>query len=296
MPEPQAQLARPDTFERRAAQENFPVALRVLPRRVRTHLSAVYAFARLTDDLGDEGDASPAERLAALDRLDAGLDAVFAGEPADPPADPVLARLVPTVRACALPEEPFRRLVEANRIDQRVHRYATWAELREYCAYSADPVGRLVLAVFGASTPGREALSDDVCTALQLVEHVQDIGEDFARGRVYVPAEDLDRFGCTDADLAGAPASPALRRVAVFESDRARVLLRSGAELVAELSGNARLAVAGFVAGGLATLDAFAAADHDVLSEPRRPARTRVARHVAALLTRARVQSRSAAA
>ena len=284
MPQPQAQLARPETFRARATQENFPVALRLLPRGVRGHLLAIYGFARRTDDLGDEGDLSADERLAALDRLDADLDRLFAPRPGALPEDPVVAALVTTVRACGLAEEPFRRLIEANRIDQRVTRYATWPELRGYCTYSADPVGRLVLGVFGASTPRREALSDDVCTALQLVEHVQDIGEDHGRGRVYVPAEDLQQFGCDDADLGAPAASPALRRVVVFESDRARLLLRSGAALVADLHGSAHVAVAGFVAGGLAMLDAFAAAGHDVLATPCRPSRARTVRHALRLL------------
>jgi squalene synthase HpnC len=288
VPQPQAQLVRPDVSVARASEENFPVALRVLPRTVRTHLFAIYAFARLTDDLGDEGDATPAERLDALDRLDADLDRLFANPPGAAPEDPVVARLGPTVRACSLSDEPFRRLVEANRIDQRVTRYATWDQLRDYCAYSADPVGRLVLGVFGASTTRRDALSDDVCTALQLVEHLQDVGEDHARGRVYVPAEDLERFGCPDADLGDPVASPALRRVVLYESDRARVLLRSGVALVADLSGSARLAVAGFVAGGLATLDSFAAAGHDVLSAKRRPRPSVIARHAAGVCAAAR--------
>jgi phytoene/squalene synthetase len=150
-----------------------------------------------------------------------------------------------------------------------------------------------VLAVFGASTPARERLSDDVCTALQLIEHVQDVGEDRARGRVYLPAEDLARFGCGERDLGATVASPQLRRVVVFESDRARVLLRSGAELAADLAGSARLAVAGFTAGGLATLDAFAAAGHDVVARTVRPSRARVLRHVAALMAQARARART---
>jgi squalene synthase HpnC len=290
----------------RAAQENFPVALRVLPRDVRTHLLAVYGFARLTDDIGDEGAAGPDERLLALDRLESALDRAFAAasgettpswEDVDPAVAPmvvaVVARLVPTIRGCALPDEPFRRLIEANRVDQRVARYETWDQLRAYCTLSADPVGRLVLAVFGATTPARELLSDDVCTALQLIEHIQDVGEDYRRGRVYLPAEDLARFGCDEHDLGSTVASPALRRVVVYESDRARVLLRSGAGLVADLSGTARLAVAGFTAGGLATLDAFAAAGHDVVARTVRPSRAGVLRHLTSLLARARTQARS---
>jgi squalene synthase HpnC len=288
----------------RAAQENFPVALRVLPRDVRTHLLAVYGFARLTDDIGDEGAAGPDERLLALDRLESALDRAFAAasgettpswDDVDSAVASVVARLVPTIRGCALPDEPFRRLIEANRVDQRVARYETWDQLRAYCTLSADPVGRLVLAVFGATTLARELLSDDVCTALQVIEHVQDVGEDYRRGRVYVPAEDLARFGCDEHDLGpnGTTASPALRRVVVYECDRARVLLRSGAGLVADLSGTARLAVAGFTAGGLATLDAFAAAGHDVVARTVRPSRAGVLRHLTSLLARARTQARS---
>jgi squalene synthase HpnC len=286
----------------RAAQENFPVALRVLPRDIRTHLLAVYGFARLTDDIGDEGAAGPDERLVALDRLESALDRAFAAasgetspswDDVDPAVASVVARLVPTIRGRALPDEPFRRLIEANRADQRVARYETWDQLRAYCTLSADPVGRLVLGVFGATTPALELLSDDVCTALQLIEHVQDIGEDYRRGRVYVPAEDLARFGCDEHDLGSTVASHALRRVVVYESDRARVLLRSGAGLVADLSGTARLAVAGFTAGGLATLDAFAAAGHDVVARTVRPSRAGVLRHLTSLLARARTQARS---
>ena len=137
-------------------------------------------------------------------------------------------RLQPTLRECALPREPFARLIEANRVDQRVSRYETWEQLRGYCGLSADPVGELVLGVLGLATPARIALSDSICTALQLTEHCQDVAEDFAAGRVYLPAEDLARFGCTTAELAGEHAGEPLREVLAFEVARARRAARRG--------------------------------------------------------------------
>jgi squalene synthase HpnC len=276
--QPAAVLAEPHGVVRRARDENFPVALRVLPRATRMHLLAIYGFARLADDTGDE---APGDRLAQLDALEAELDRAFAGRA----SHPVFVRLQATIMACDLDPEPFRALIEANRRDQTVHRYATWDDLRGYCALSADPVGRLVLAVFGASTPANCAWSDDVCTALQLVEHVQDLGEDYARGRVYVPADDLVRFQCPEGDLGRPQASPALRAVVEHEVARARALLvGSGRPLCARLRGWGRLAVAGFVAGGLAALDAIERADHDVLASAVRPSRAAVARHAVRLL------------
>src|SRR5205085_9385058 len=136
---------------------------------------------------------------------------------------PVLVRLVPTITAHRLEREPFHRLIEANRRDQRVRAYETWAQLREYCSYSADPVGRLVLGICEASTPERIARSDDVCTGLQLAEHVQDVAEDRrVKRRVYLPAEDLVRLGATEADLVAPHAGPALRSVIGFDIARPR--------------------------------------------------------------------------
>ena len=169
-----------------------------------------------------------------------------------------------------------RALIEANRVDQVVTRYDTWASLRDYCALSANPVGRLVLAVLGADTPDRVAWSDDVCTALQLVEHLQDVGEDYARGRVYLPAEDLDRFGASETDLAAAAASGPLRAAVAHEVDRARRLLhRAAPPLCRSLRGRARVAVAGFAGGGLAALDAIERARYDVLAVDARPSHVR---------------------
>jgi squalene synthase HpnC len=239
---------------------------------------AVYGFARLADDVGDEAEG---DRLALLDQLDADLSCVFAGVD---PLHPVLRRLAPTVRALRLPEPPFRRLIEANRRDQRVTRYATWTELREYCALSANPVGRLVLHVFGAASIERFRASDAICTALQLVEHCQDVAEDLARGRLYLPAEDLARFGCRERDLRAPSANPAVRELLGFEVARVRALLDLGAPLVRMLSGRPRLAIAGFIAGGRAAADAIERRGFDVLGGAPRPRRRDLLRELVTAL------------
>jgi squalene synthase HpnC len=244
----------------RAEGENFPVAGRLLGRRSRERLMSVYGFARLADELGD---SFAGDRLAALDWLEDDLDRAYRGQA----KHPLLTRLQPTLTECALPREPFVRLIEANRTDQRVDSYETWEQLRAYCALSADPVGELVLGVFGQATPARVALSNDICTALQLTEHCQDVAEDLVRGRVYLPAEDMARFGCTLADLSEPHAGAPLRETLAFECARARELFARGAPLIGELHGlRARLAVAAFVAGGRAALDAIEAAGYDVLA------------------------------
>jgi squalene synthase HpnC len=265
---------RGEILGRQRRAENFPVALRLLPRRLRTDLIAVYDVARVIDDLGDvaEGD-----RTALLEEFRTDLTAVWeSGQP----DHPVLQRLVPTVRAHGLEQEPFDRLVRANLLDQRVHRYVTYAQLRDYCTLSADPVGRIVLALFGVSGPAVTELSDRVCTALQLIEHWQDVAEDRRAGRVYLPQEDLTAFGVREAELDVAVASPALRRLMIFQIVRAAELLDSGAPLVGLLTGRARLAVAGYVAGGRAALDALRRVNGDVLSGPPRPRRRDVLRHL----------------
>ena len=263
----------------RAAGENFPVVTRLVPRTARAHLLAVYGFARLADDLGDE---CPGDRLAALDWLEGDLRAALAGER----RHRVTARLAHTIAATGLTEAPFIDLIEANRRDQAVKRQATWDDLLDYCRLSANPVGFAVLAIAGAATPDRLALSDRVCSGLQVVEHLQDVGEDAAAGRVYLPADDLERFGVADEDLTAPAASPALRAVVAFELARARDLLAAGVPLARSLRGWPRLAVAGYVAGGLAAADAIEAAGYDVLARPVRPGRARTARHAATVVGR----------
>jgi squalene synthase HpnC len=281
----------------KASAENFPVALRLLPRRYRGHLAAVYGFARSVDDMGDE--AAPQERAALLDELEADVGRLYRmvsrapgdggtggeaggrqgneGPDGGPPRLSAVRALAPAVVACPIPAQPFYDLIAANRQDQVVSRYATFGDLEDYCRLSANPVGRIVLHVFGAATPGREALSDRVCTALQLAEHWQDVAEDLRAGRIYLPQEDMERFGCTEDDLAAPRAAPKVRAMMAFEERRARRLLDTGAPIVGTLRGAARLAVAGYVAGGRAALAAIAASGHDVLRATPRPGKARVA-------------------
>jgi squalene synthase HpnC len=261
-----------------AARENFSVASLLVGRATRAHLTAIYGYARLVDQIGDEVEG---DRLTLLDEFEQDLQRIFAGAT---PQHPLLQRLATTVRACNLPREPFIRLIEANRRDQRTNEYATFGELVDYCDLSANPVGELVLHVFEAATPERVALSDRVCTALQLVEHWQDVGEDFRRGRIYLPAEDRARYGVERADLGVESTSPPVRRLLAFEVERARRLLDDGAPLVGQLQGRARIAVAGYVGGGRAALDAIAAANYDVLPAAPRATRRRRARQTLAAL------------
>jgi squalene synthase HpnC len=288
----------------RARTENFPVASLLFPRAVRPHLRAIYGFARLVDMLGDEylgerldnagrslfrgsplaGGAGKAhtssettstsdvvgERLAALDELERELDACYGGEP----SWAVMRALQPTIRACSLPREPFLRLIEANRIDQQVSEYETWADLKHYCVHSADPVGRLVLAVLGRDGDAEAVrLSDDVCTGLQLVNFLQDVPRDLELGRIYLPGEDRRRFSVTELERPNGP----LRRLLQFEAERARGLLSSGEKLGRRLGGRTGRAVAVFARGGRAALEALERADWDIFNGRPRPSRARLA-------------------
>jgi squalene synthase HpnC len=238
-------------LDARRRAENFPVALRLLPPGPREHLTAVYDVVRVIDDLGDDAGGDRTALLLAFRRE---LDLVWSGRR---PPDPVLRRLARTVVQCGLSRQPFLDLVEANLRDQTTTAYPTYEALLEYCALSANPVGRIVLEVFGASTPERVVLSDRICTALQIIEHCQDVEEDLARGRVYLPLTDLNRFDVSPTELADRRTSAAVRRLVAFEADRADALLRSGLPLLRELRGTARLAVAGYAAGGRAALSAL---------------------------------------
>jgi squalene synthase HpnC len=250
-------------IDARASGENFPVVSVLAPRFARRHLRAVYGFARLVDTLGDEASG---DREALLDELERELE----GEP----RTEIMHRLQATIAERELPLEPFRRLIEANRIDQVRRRYETWDDVREYCTYSADPVGRLVLGIYGrAGEPGLVAMSDAVCTGLQLVNFVQDPPRDLSLGRVYLPQEDLRRFGVADQDLAG-PLTERVAELLRFEAARARALLVQGLPLRPALGGRAGLSVALYARGGLAALDALERAGWDVFT--RRPAPTRL--------------------
>jgi len=303
-------VTRAEEVAANASGENFPVALRLLPARHRRHLGNLYFFARLTDDLGDEAretsetsearaatkatrtnEAAEAStdvtelRLRLLDELAADVDRIYAGQT---PQSPVMRAMAETVRECHVPAQPLLDLIQANRQDQQVTRYRGYAGLARYCELSANPVGQIVLYIFGAATPERIALSDRICTALQLAEHWQDVAEDLASGRIYLPGEDLERFGVTEADLAAPSAGPAVRELMAFEVTRAAELLDEGAPLVGTLRGAARLAVAGYLAGGRAALAAIRAQDYDVLKGTPRPHKPRLAAELVQAYVRGR--------
>jgi squalene synthase HpnC len=264
----------------KASAENFPVALRVLPKRWRAHLTALYGFARLTDDLGDEPlpgiphDAAEetitATRLMLLDELQSDVARIYDDRAPEPDLEAIKA-LKLTVKDCAIPAQPFYDLIQANRQDQLVTRYDTYKELDDYCKLSANPVGQVVLYIMKAATPERIRASDRICTALQVIEHIQDVAEDLANDRIYLPRVDMDAYHVTEADLAEKTANKRVRELIKFEADRSRRLLDEGAPLVGTLKGAARLAIAGYVAGGRATLKAIEAGGYDVLRTTPRP-------------------------
>jgi squalene synthase HpnC len=260
----------------RAAGENFPVGSVLFPRHLRPHVRALYCYARLVDELGDAYDG---DRLAALDELEHEVGLAFEGEP----AWPVLRNVQPTIREFDLPREPFLRLIEANRIDQRVSAYETWDDLKQYCVHSADPCGRLVLGVLRRLDDEElVAASDDVCTGLQLVNFLQDVPRDLELGRIYLPAEDRRRFGDPALDRPGEE----LRRLLRFEAARSAALLRSAEVLRVKIGGRLGRAVALFGRGGLAALEALESAGWDVFTQRPKPSRARLAREAVVTLVR----------
>ena len=279
-----------DALADRATQENFPVALRLLPARYRRHLMAVYGYARTVDDIGDK--APEPDRLPLLAALEADLSRLYARLGGDAsaaaPTSPAVRELEPTVSAFGIPMQPFIDLIRANQQDQVVSRYQTFEDLVGYCRLSANPVGRIVLYIFASYTQQRAELSDAVCTALQLAEHWQDVAEDYQAGRIYLPLEDLESYGCAANDLAAASVSTQVRALMAFEVGRARDLMATGAPLIGTLRGFARAAVAGYVAGGRAALAAIEAADYDVLRVTPAPQRSRTAAELGKAYVRGR--------
>jgi squalene synthase HpnC len=267
----------------KAADENFPVALRLLPSAKRRYLMAVYVFARTADDIGDR--APVAERSGLLAELEADVRRLYHD---GMPNLSAVRGLREAVTRCGIPMQPFLDLIEANRQDQVVTRYQTADDLFGYCRLSANPVGRIVLYVFNRFSSERAELSDSICTGLQLAEHWQDVAEDHADGRIYLPAADMAEHGCVEQDLAAPHVSPRLRELMAFEVSRARALLDAGAPLVGTLSGTARLAVAGYLAGGRAALAAIEAADYDVLATTPRPSKARTLAELTVALVRGR--------
>lgn len=240
--------------------ENFPVVSWLLPRDLRRHMYAVYAYCRGVDDLGDEADG---DRLAQLDEWERELRACYDGAP----SDARFVALADTIARFGIPQEPFLRLIEANRRDQTIHRYETFEALLDYCTYSANPVGRLVLYVFGYRDPERQRLSDATCTALQLTDFCQDVTVDFEKGRVYIPQEDLRRFGVSEDDLRERRVTADVRRLIAFEVERAREYFEEGLPLISVVDGRLRTDLRLFTLGGLAVLDEIARRRHDVLTE-----------------------------
>lgn len=244
--------------------ENFPVGSWLLPAAQRPAIAALYRFARYADDVADEGEAAPAERHAELDALDAAVARLAAGEPAGHPA---VAALAPHVRRLGLPTPLLSALLSAFRQDVDTTRYADYAALADYCRRSADPVGRLMLRIFGIDQPASDTLSDRICTALQLVNFAQDVAIDWRRGRLYMPLSDLHAHGVREEDVdaathGGAP-SPALRALVRAQVERARAMLESGAPLAARVPARLAWELRLIVSGGLRICDRLAACNHD---------------------------------
>lgn len=248
--------------------ENFPVLSLFVPWRLRQHFANVYAYCRWADDLADEIE-DPQKALVLLDWWETELDGCYSGRP----RHPVMVALAETIGAFGIPRQPFVDLLAAFRRDQRQTRYATYADLLDYCRCSADPVGRLVLYLCKAHNAENAALSDAVCTGLQLANFWQDVCVDLEKGRIYLPLEDMARFGVTEESLAAPDDGPAFRKLLAFEVERAEELLRRGLPLARRLRGRLRVAVAGFALGGLAILQKIRAAHFTVLQA--RPKLTR---------------------
>ena len=246
----------------RTHYENFSVATWFLPRALRQHFFNVYAYCRISDDLGDEtGD--PQASLRLLDQWETELNACFAGQP----RHPVFVALAETVRACDIPRQPFADLLKAFRQDQTVNRYPRFEDLLGYCRYSANPVGRLVLYVCGYRDDERQALSDFTCTALQLANFWQDVSADYSKSRIYLPLEDLNRFGVAQADIASAQNTPAFCEMMRFEVNRTRDWFQQGLPLIAEVNRELAVDIELFSWGGQEILNAIERQNFKVLGQ-----------------------------
>ncbi len=251
----------------RGHYENFTVASWMLPPALRRHMYAIYAYSRGVDDLGDEAEG---DRLALLDEWEAELERCYEGRP----RDIRFVALRETIDRFCLPREPFLRLIEANRREQRINRYGTFAELEDYCAYSANPVGHLVLHLFGCADAERKAMADAITTALQLTNFWQDVAVDLKMGRIYIPLEDMERFGYSEDDLQERRYNKLFRSLMAFQVERTRELFRQGRRLPMLVRGRLRADLRLFSLGGLAVLDAIERIGYDVLH--RRPKLSRL--------------------
>ena len=246
----------------RSHYENFTVASLFLPADKRRHFYAIYAFCRFVDDLGDEFQG---DRLSALDYWRAETEACYSGAP----SHPYMIALQDTIRAFDIPQEPFLRLIEANRMDQSVSRYPAYADLEYYCQHSANPVGRLVLYVCGYRDRERQRLSDYTCTALQLANFWQDVSRDYDKGRIYIPLDDMAAFGYSEDQLARREVTRNFRALMKFQVDRARDLFQKGLPLVDMVDDSLKLDIVLFSRGGMSVLDSIERQNYDTLS--RRP-------------------------
>lgn len=246
--------------------ENFPVASFLLPARLRPAVEAIYAFARSADDIADEGDAVPEARLEGLAHYDEALDRIEQGAVVD---SPLFQRIAETTRQYGLPLQPLRDLISAFKQDVVTTRYANLEDLLDYCRRSANPVGRLMLSLYGAASPANLRDSDAICSSLQLINFWQDVAVDWRKRRIYLPLEDMARFGVTEAHIDGARVDDAWRGLMRFEVDRARAMMLSGAPLALRLPGRIGWELRLVVQGGLRILERIEAADYDVFH--RRP-------------------------
>ena len=252
--------------------ENFTVGSWLLPREKRRHVYSIYAYCRFVDDLGDEYSG---DRLDGLDYWENQLRRCYGSRP----SHPIAIALQDTIDRFDIPSDPFLKLVEANRIDQRKNRYRSYAELLEYCRHSADPVGHLFLYLFGYRDSQRQGLADCTCTALQLTNFWQDVRRDFDIGRIYIPLEDMERFGVSEAQIGARRFDQNFRDLMQYQVARTRRLFARGAELPALVTGAARLDIRLFTLGGLHILDAIERLDFDVLATRpilSKPARLRI--------------------
>ncbi|KAF1038932.1 MAG: Hydroxysqualene synthase [Herbaspirillum frisingense] len=241
--------------------ENFPVASLLLPARLRPAVTAIYAFARSADDLADEGDALPAERLAALQAYEAQLDLIDVGAPC---ASPIFQRLQQTIRERRLPLQPLRDLLSAFKQDVVTTRYARYEDLLDYCRRSANPIGTLMLHLYEAPTDHNLRDSDAICSALQLINFWQDVAIDWQKARIYLPLEDLERFGIKEEDVAEARADERWRQLIRFQTARARALMLSGAPLAKRLPGRIGWELRLVIQGGLRILERIEGVEGDI--------------------------------
>ena len=241
--------------------ENFHVASWFLPKALRPHFHSIYAYCRVSDDLGDEV-GSTAQALALLDQWGRELDACYEGRA----RHPVFVALSETIRACSIPKEPFADLLRAFRQDQKVTRYGSMDEVLEYCRYSANPVGRLVLYACGEVSEENFRLSDATCSALQLANFWQDVRVDWKKNRVYLPQDNMRRFGVSDETIAAGVATREFRDLLRFEVEYARGMFEQGLPLIGKVNRDLALDLDLFSRGGLEILRAIEQCDYDVLS------------------------------